>query len=99
MNICVTILHILGFISMYKEERIKLNWEDLHKWYYKNQEKIKVLFDDSLYVPEIYDETIKTNLSRSINNKLDMIFGIKLSRINNKEEFYKIKKQFIDTFV
>ena len=57
------------------------------------------LFDDNLYVHEIYDETIKKTLAKSINNKLDMIFGIKVSRINNKEEFYKIKKQFIDTFV
>ena len=56
------------------------------------------LFDDNLYVPEIYDETIKTNLSRSINNKLDMIFGIKLSKSNKREDFYTIKKQFIDTF-
>ena len=74
MNICVTILHIFGFTSIYKDERIKLNWEDLHKWYYNNQQNIKVLFDDSMYVTEIYNETIKTTLMKSINNKLDMIF-------------------------
>ena len=85
--------------SLYKEEKIKLKWEALHKWYYQKQTEIKVLFDNSLYVPELYTDNIKTNLSRSINNKLDMIFGIKVSRINNKEDFYKIKKQFIDTFV
>ena len=93
------ILHILGFTSIYKEERIKLNWEALHKWYYKKQGEIKVLFDDSLYVPELYDEDIKTNLSRSINNKLDMIFGIKLSRKDKREGVYIIEKLFIDKLV
>ena len=99
MNICLQILHIFGFTSIYKEERIKLKWESLHKWYYKKQGEIKVLFDDSLYVPELYDEDIKKTLAKSINTKLDMIFGIKLSRSNKREDFYTIKKQFIDTFV
>ena len=99
MNICLQILHIFGFTSIYKEERIKLDWEALHKWYYKNQENIKVLFDDSLYIGDILTDKIKNTMSKSINTKLDMIFGIKLSRINNREDFYTIKKQFIDTFV
>ena len=99
MNICVTILHILGFTSMYKEERIKLNWEALHKWYYQKQTEIKVLFDDSLYVPEIYDDKVKNSMSTSINTKLNLIFGIKLSKIKDKNAgIYTIKKCFIDTF-
>ena len=36
---------------------------------------------------------------KSINTKLDMIFGIKLSRINNSKGVYIIEKQFIDNFV
>ena len=53
-----------------------------------------------MYVPEIYNETIKKTLMKSINTKLDMIFGIKLSKINDKNAgIYTIKKQFIDTFV
>ena len=98
MNICVTILHILGFTSMYKEERIKLNWEALHKWYYQKQTEIKVLFDDSLYVPEIYDDKVKNSMSTSINTKLNLIFGIKLSRKDKRNGIYTVEKCFIDVF-
>ena len=98
INVCLNILHILGFTSIYKEERIKLQWEALHKWYYKKQAEIKVLFDDSMYVPEILTDKIKNAMSKSINTKLETIFGIKLVLKDKREGIYIIEKQFIDTF-
>ena len=66
---------------------------------YPQTGEIKVLCDDSLYVPAVYDDTIKKTLAKSINTKLDMIFGIKLVLKDKREWIYIIEKQFIDTFV
>ena len=92
---CLLFLKAGGFTSISQTDKIKLNWIELHNYCKINEKDIYTLFDCKhiLWKHEL-DKDEKKSLGHYVNNKLEAVFGIKLSSDNHRI-YYQIKQLFI----
>ena len=94
---CLLFLKVAGFTSIYQTDKIKLNWIELHNYCKQNERTLFAIFDCKhiLWKNELDDDE-KKSLNKYVNNKLEAVFGIKISITgNNNSNNYIIKQLFI----
>jgi hypothetical protein len=97
MRYCLEFLRNAGFESLYQTERIRINWDNLHRYVRDNQKGIKVIFNcKQMELKEEFDTDERHSIMKYVNSKLESIFGIKMSATSKKNIYYIINKLFIE---
>ena len=94
---CLQFVYTAGFSSLKDEERIRINYEELHQYCKDHEEDMRVVFGSKIMRwKEVLDGNEKNALSKFINQKLEAVLGIRLTPTSKGSSMkYIIHKLFI----
>jgi hypothetical protein len=86
MKFCLQFIKEAGFNSLYYEGKLRLNWDGLYNFIYRENRNISDIFEckqfkfiSKEFDPEDGDK--KRELMKFVNRKLESCFGVKISRL------------------
>lgn len=95
MEICLSILHSAGFEGFIDTEKIKPDWNSIHRYCTEHEKEIRGVFGcKKMNWSETLDKNEKVSLSMYINHKLDTVLGCRITKPYDKATTYILSTLF-----